>query len=184
MGRVHGMDGEITLKTDIKMEQEITWTHCFGRMSRRILFLMVWLVCGSCFFGSNELYTSLRIKFTYLNDTDHEVIIESGRVNCGFDEENSKAEVLFPIPSHDTLVLHVTYVEYQGKRPTVDNMTLYHGGCGGYIKIDSIFHCFGYSNFGDVLTYEDRKELPDNMFEFTYRFTQQKIDEEFDLCQR
>ena len=132
--------------------------------------LSLFLSCG----GLNEEFVIVNTQFNFINDTQFEIrIVDSG---CGFEEIPVFGSV--NISSLDTLVVTQKNRLYMiPPQPKVENFELFIGDCFA-IYGDSIKCEFGaFTGIRNVENYEKKEEVSENNFEFTYRFTEQTMNE-------
>ena len=118
-----------------------------------------------------EEFKTIDVTFYYINETNDTVTISGF---CGFDEFKNLQSQSIDILSGDTLILHQKERVYTiPPNPSVENITLYTGGdCKAVYNNEK---CSGIlDDFGNILHYEDRKEISPLVFEFTFRFTEEK----------
>jgi hypothetical protein len=137
------------------------------------LFLISFYVAMSLFSCGKQVekFKTIDVTFYYINETSETVTISGF---CGFDEfKNLQSQSIDILPGN-TLVLHQKERMYTiPPNPSVEKITLYTGGdCKVTYNNES---CSGIlDDFGNILHYEDRKEVSPLVFEFTFRFTEEK----------
>ena len=161
---------------------------------RYLIFLIFFLVL-SCkddsFITVDQIYDYSAI-FYYINETTDTITIAGGS-GCGYHEFLKGGSVTIQIPEDDasaqimpgdTLILHHINLRIWGGPPyTVDNYGPHYArGCVAIYDSDTCDT--GYDpdpssdrrksyGFGNIINYENRKEIGRQSFEFTYRFTKE-----------
>ena len=145
------------------MQQNIIWTNFLKRMNKVKLFILVTVIgglltscclCEDCCNGLREYETSATIYL--VNETSG--VVKSSRT---FDYE---------IQPGQTVVHKEAYTGEHTEKPTTEN----------YRPFYSTRYLFFYdeskceTGLRDIENYENRKEVSPLVFEFTFRFTEEK----------
>lgn len=151
----------------MKIQQNLNWINSLSLMNKVIIIALLLLSCES----QIERFETIDITFYYINDTIDTVSISG---TCGFDEFKSRQNQSIDLLPGDTLSLHQKERKYTiPPNPSIDNITLYTGGDCRVVYNNK--YCSGIlDDFGNISHYESRKEVSPLVFEFTFRFTEER----------
>lgn len=145
------------------------------RTSKLFIALVILIINQGC--GQDEEFVTVNVTFNYINETSEIVRIFGG---CGFDSLDTRSgfENALLVQPNETLITRQTdRIIMKSDKPSVSNFDLFTSGCraiyGDSVKCD----VSGFFGIRGLENYENREELSKNNFEFTYRFTEETMNE-------
>jgi len=145
------------------------------RTDRYFPTLILLLLFSNC--EPPKEFERINASFLFINDTDLSIVVSGG---CGFEEgidETLRRNTVSVPPGDSLLVTQQDRIYTVPPSASIDNIDLFPGSCFS-VYGDSMKCEFGaFTGIRNLNNYEKKEEVSENNFEFTYRFTNQTMNE-------
>ena len=142
------------------MKRKNTYTIYLRTMYTKYLMIPLLIFCMSCGEDGHGGGRALKATYFFINETDEAVLSDS----------DGYADDIMP---NDTLVVVIEEETFSHKKPNKDNFGIFVSWSFIYKDGDNML-CDSEKLIWDISNYEDRKEVDNLVFEFTFRFTEER----------